>query len=104
MTDTEKMYAYEMQRRQTIGNYLNRINNLGYGNATGAPFNVDYDDTYSLDDSTSSDIVPQQAPSPKSVEAPAPEVTEEPAAEDPDLEINPSEEDPVEDPFKDFEG
>ena len=96
MTDTEKMYAYEMQRRQTIGNYLNRINNLGYGNAAGAPFNVDYDDKYSIEDNEDKEVT--MAPSPKSVQASTPETTE------PDLEINPSEEDPVEDPFKDFEG
>ena len=86
MTDFEKQYAYEMQRRQTIGNFLSRASNLGRGNAAGVPFvdlssNAD-DSTYSLEDDDASRML-----------ASHPGTEDGPAKEDLDLDINPSEED-----------
>lgn len=95
MTDTEKMYAYEMQRRQTIGNYLNRINNLGYGNAAGVPLNVKFDDSYGIDSEPKVDNLQTKAPAPKT--------PSDPEVEDPDLDINPSEGPEFEDPFGEIE-
>ena len=95
MTDTQTAQAYEIQRRQTIGNFLNHMSNLGYGNATGVQFmelsgNAD-DGVYSIDDST-----PDINHTPVSTKAPAPAPESDGKDEDLDLDINPSEEDAVE--------